>query len=124
MRGGVVSRRIGCFRCAFAPSSVTRMFQLRLPPSPVRRRPPDLVFAADDKVPLGSLLILGGQHATTAMAFITYVLAAAKTAGLDRYGMQSMVAMTLIGMAICTALQAWGGRFGSGRSAGHRRRQR
>ena len=48
------------------------------------------------------------------MAFITYVLAAAKTAGLDRYGMQSMVAMTLIGMAICTALQAWGGRFGSG----------
>ena len=90
------------------------MFQLRLPPSPVRRRPPDLVFAADDKVPLGSLLILGGQHATTAMAFITYVLAAAKTAGLDRYGMQSMVAMTLIGMAICTALQAWGGRFGSG----------
>ena len=90
------------------------MFNLRLPASPPRRRPPDLVYAADEKVPTGPLLILGFQHATTAMAFITYVLAAAKIAGLDRYGMQSMVTMTLLGMALCTALQAWGGRWGSG----------
>ncbi len=48
------------------------------------------------------------------MAFITYVLATAQIAGLDRQGTQSMVAMTLLGMALCTALQAWGGRTGSG----------
>ena len=86
------------------PRHARPMFRFSLPPSPLRRRPPDLIYAADDKVPLGPLLVLGAQHATTAMAFITYVLAAAKIAGLDRYGMQSMVTMTLIGMAICTAL--------------------
>ena len=86
----------------------------RLPPSPVRRRPPELLFAADDRPPRFALLVLAGQHAATAMAFITYVLATAQIAGLDRQGTQSMVAMTLLGMALCTALQAWGGRTGSG----------
>ena len=113
MRKTTAPRRMKPLRCALVQLAA-RMFSLRLPPSPPRRRPPDLLYAADDKLPIGPLLILGGQHATTAMAFITYVLAAAKTAGLDREGTQSMVAMTLIGMAICTALQAWGGRFGSG----------
>lgn len=85
-----------------------------LPPSPARRRPADWLFAADDRVPGGALWVLVGQHAATAMAFITYVLATAQIAGLDRQGTQSMVAMTLLGMALCTGLQAWGGRLGSG----------
>lgn len=87
---------------------------LRLPALAVRRRPPDLVYAADERPSAGALLVLGAQHAATAMAFVTYVLVAARTAGLDRWGTQSMVAMTLLGMALCTALQAWGGRWGSG----------
>ena len=48
------------------------------------------------------------------MAFIAYVLVTARAAGLDAWGTQSMVAMTLLGMALCSALQAWGGRLGSG----------
>lgn len=87
---------------------------LRLPALPARRRPPDLVYAAGERPAAGALLVLGAQHAATAMAFITYVLVAARTAGLDRWGTQSMVAMTLLGMGLCTALQAWGGRWGSG----------
>ena len=72
------------------------------------------MFGADDRVPGGALWLLAGQHAATAMAFITYVLATAQIAELDRQGTQSMVAMTLLGMALCTGLQAWGGRLGSG----------
>ncbi|MBP6599258.1 MAG: purine/pyrimidine permease, partial [Giesbergeria sp.] len=86
----------------------------RLSPSPARRRPADWLFGADDRVPGGALWLLAGQHAATAMAFITYVLATAQIAELDRQGTQSMVAMTLLGMALCTGLQAWGGRVGSG----------
>ena len=84
------------------------------PTLPLRRRPPDLVYAADERPPLITLLVLGAQHAATAMAFIAYVLVTARMAGLDRWGTQSMVTMTLLGMALCTALQAWGGRWGSG----------
>ena len=87
---------------------------LRLPALPPRRRPPDLVYAAGERPPAGALALLAAQHAGTAMAFIAYVLVAAKMAGLDRTGTQTMVAMTLLGMALCTALQAWGGRWGSG----------
>lgn len=87
---------------------------LPLPPSRPRRRPPELVYASDERPPVGSLLVLGIQHAATAMAFIAYVLVAAHAAELDRQGTQSMVAMTLLGMALATTLQAWGGRWGAG----------
>ena len=90
------------------------MLKLRLPPTVVRRRSPLLVYGADDRLPLGALLVLAAQHSATAIAFLSYVLVATRAAGLDVAGTQTMLAMTLIGMAICTALQAWGGRWGSG----------
>lgn len=87
---------------------------LNFPPSLVRRRSPALVYGADDNLPWGTLLVLAAQHSASAIAFLSYVLVAARAAGLDAQGTQSMLAMTLIGMAACTALQAWGGRWGSG----------
>lgn len=87
---------------------------LRLPASDPRRRPADLVYAADERPPNGVLALLGVQHAGTALAFITYVLATAQLAGLSVAATQSMVATALLGMALCTALQAWGGRLGAG----------
>lgn len=90
------------------------MPMLRLPASPPRRRPPELVYAGSERPPVGALLVLTVQHAATAMAFIAYVLVAAHMAGLDRPATQSVVAVTLLAMALGTALQAWGGRWGSG----------
>ncbi len=90
------------------------MSPLRLPPSTSVRRPPGLLYAGDEPVPWTSLAVLAAQHAGTAMAFLSYVLVAASIARLDAAGTQSMVAMTLLGMAVCSALQAWGGRWGSG----------
>ncbi len=95
-------------------ASTMRFFPLRLPATAARRRPPELAYAAGERPPAASLLLLAAQHAGTTMAFIAYVLVAARLAGLDRLGTQAMVAMTLLGMALCTALQAWGGRVGSG----------
>lgn len=96
------------------PSMPMPLPRLRLPASPPRRRPPELAYAASERPPAGPLLVLAAQHAATTMAFIAYVLVAAHMAGLERTATQSVVAVTLLGMALCTALQAWGGRWGSG----------
>lgn len=74
----------------------------------------DLVYADTERPPTGPLLMLAVQHAGTAMAFIAYVLVAAHMAGLERAATQSIVAMTLLAMALGTSLHAWGGRWGSG----------
>jgi xanthine/uracil permease len=92
---------------------------LKLSPSKHRRRPPELTYSADQMVPKGALLVLGGQHAVTVLAFVSYVLVAAKEAGVAASAMQSMVAVALLGMAACTFLQAWGGRWGSGSLLAH-----
>ncbi len=88
--------------------------QIRIPPAPRFRRPPELVYAADERPPRFALLGLAGQHAATALALIAYVLAAAKIGGLDVEATRHMVTATILGMALSTFLQAWGGRLGSG----------
>ena len=95
------------------------MSTLRFPPSEVRRRSSLLVYGADDRVPASTLIVLAAQHSAAAIAFWSYVLVATRAAGLDADATQSMLTMTLIGMAICTALQAWGGRCGSGYLLSH-----
>lgn len=94
--------------------------RLRLPPSsPVRRRSPELIYGATEIPPGRQLLTLGAQHAAAALTLITYVIAAATIAGLSIDQTQAMVAATALGMAACTALQAWGGRLGGGVMLAH-----
>ena len=95
-------------------TSILDMPKLQFPPAMVRRRSPALVYAADDSVPWGALLMLALQHGATAIAFLSYVLVATRAAGLDAAGTQTMLAMTLIGMGVASFLQARGGRWGSG----------
>lgn len=85
-----------------------------LPPSKPVRRPFDLIYAADECPSPGALSLLALQHAATVLALIAHVLTAAKIAGLSLPQTHSIVAMTLLGMAMGTGLQAWGGRWGSG----------
>lgn len=88
--------------------------QARLPASPKRRRPFELIYAADELPPTASLLVLAMQHAMTVLAFVAYVLAAAKMANIPVPQTQSIVTLTLIAMGLITAMQAWGGKWGSG----------
>jgi xanthine/uracil permease len=88
--------------------------RLRLPASHVRRRPADLMYASDERPPVGTLFALAAQHTATALAFVAYVLATAHIAKLSHEATQSLVTATVLGMAIATFLQAYGGRFGAG----------
>lgn len=86
-----------------------------LPPSaPVGRRAPDLTYGSDVRPPLGQLLALGLQHTASALTLVTYVLAACAIGGLSVDETRNMVAATILAMALCTALQAWGGKLGGG----------
>jgi xanthine/uracil permease len=89
-------------------------FRLRLPAVHIRRRPVDLMYASDERPPAGTLLGLAAQHTATALAFVAYVLATAHIANLSQEATQSLVTATVLGMAIATFLQAYGGRFGAG----------
>lgn len=87
---------------------------MKLPAIPATRRPRELVYAGNETPTTGALLALTLQHAGTALALVAYVLASAKIAGLDSDATRSMVTATIIGMAISTFLQSWGGRLGPG----------
>ncbi|MGB6102924.1 MAG: solute carrier family 23 protein [Pusillimonas sp.] len=87
---------------------------LSLPPSPPAKRPADLLYASDERLPGFALGGLAFQHMATALALLAYVLASAKIGGLDAQATQSLVTASILGMAISTFLQSWGGRFGSG----------
>jgi xanthine/uracil permease len=87
---------------------------LRLPAVHVNRRPADLMYAANERPPVGTLLGLAAQHTATALAFVAYVLVTARIANLPQDATQSLVTATVLGMAIATVLQAYGGRLGAG----------
>src|SRR5690606_2917936 len=82
--------------------------------NPPVKRPRDLAYAAMERPPLLTLGVLALQHSATALALIAYVLAAAHLGGLDANATQELLSAAIIGMAISTALQAIGGRTGSG----------
>jgi xanthine permease XanP len=88
--------------------------KLKLSPLPAFKRPHDLVFAANDKPPAFALGGLALQHCATALALLAYALAAARIGGLDTESTRSLVTATILGMAMATFLQSWGGRLGSG----------
>lgn len=72
----------------------------------MRRRSPELTYAADEQPPLATALTLGVQHAVTALTLLAYVIAAGTLGGLTVTQIQQLAAGTAMGMAICTALQA------------------
>lgn len=90
------------------------MSRFVLPSSRPRRRPQELSYSADERPATPTLLALGFQHAAMALGLSAYVLVAAKGAGLNIDDTRSLLAVSIIGMAFATALQAWGGRLGVG----------
>ncbi len=83
-------------------------------PTPPVKRPRDLAYAAMERPPLPTLLVLAAQHAATALALLAYVLAAAHIAGLDADSTRKLVSAAIIGMALATGMQAIGGSIGAG----------
>ncbi|MBD0415474.1 solute carrier family 23 protein [Oryzicola mucosus] len=90
------------------------MIGFTLPPSRPRRRPQELSIAADEKAAWSVLLPIGFQHAAMALGLSAYVLALAKASNFDFEQTRNLLAVTIMTMAFGTALQAWGGKLGSG----------
>src|SRR5699024_10908025 len=61
-----------------------------------------------------ALTSLAVQHAITALTLIVYVIAAAELGNLSAGETQTMITATILGMAIATFLQSWGGHVGDG----------
>ncbi len=93
---------------------MARSSRLQLPPLPRFKRPPELLYSADERPPMPTLAGLVLQHVATALALIAYVLAAARIGQLDAATTQAMVTASILDMAVTTFLQSWGGRLGSG----------
>src|SRR5690606_40707222 len=83
-------------------------------PTPPVKRPRDLLYASAEMPPLPTLGVLAAQHLATALALIVYALTTAHIGGLDAESTRRFISATIIGMAIATVLQSWGGRTGSG----------
>jgi xanthine permease XanP len=84
------------------------------PSPPPLQAATELLYSADERPPLPTLAGLALQHVATALALIAYVLAAARIGQLDTATAQAMVTASILGMAVSTFLQSWGGRLGSG----------
>lgn len=92
----------------------------RLPSSvPVRHRASGLIYSAQECPRPFELFTLALQHAATALALLTYVIAAGTMGRLEIAQIQQLVAATALCMALSTGLQAWGGRLGSGQLLVH-----
>src|SRR5699024_1182107 len=85
-----------------------------LPASAQFKRPPELLYAANERPPAATLAVLTLQHTITALTFIAYVLAAARLGDLDTAATQTLITAAVLTMAVATLLQAWGGKLGAG----------
>ncbi len=101
---------------------VTLLRRLFAPPGgPARRkrRPADLVYGLDDKVPTPALIPLAAQHAMLALTYLLYPLVAATEAGLSGAQTQSILTACAMCIGITTIIQCSRTRFGSGYLAVH-----
>ena len=73
-------------------------------------KPPDLIYAVDDRPSMGVALLLGLQHVFIAVLSLAYPVLITLQAGGSRLDAASVVSVSLIAMAVATALQV--NRFG------------
>lgn len=69
------------------------------------RKPTNILYSVDEKPPLGTLIILGVQHATLALLFIVYPLVAAAEAGLSFDDTQILITSCIIFMGLATLVE-------------------
>lgn len=69
------------------------------------RKPSNIVYSADEKPPIGTVIALGLQHATLALLFLVYPLVAAEEAGLSFDDTQVLLTSCIIFMGIATIVE-------------------
>ncbi len=84
-----------------------------------RRRPLNLVYGLEDKVPLGPLMALSAQHAMLALTLLIYPMVAAAEAQLAPAQANAMLSACAMCIGLATMIQCARSRFGSGYLAVH-----
>jgi len=69
------------------------------------RKPSNIVYAADEKPPVGTVIALGLQHATLALLFLVYPLVAAEDSGLSFDETQILLTSCVIFMGLATIVE-------------------
>jgi xanthine/uracil permease len=93
----------------------SRLDRFLPPPRPVRTsRPEELLYALNERPPVGVTLAMGAQHAFLALMFILYAVVAAQAIGLGPAETSAFVSATIFMLGATTLLQAIPGRFGAG----------
>lgn len=69
------------------------------------RKPSNILYSADEKPPLSTVVVLGVQHATLALLFIVYPLVAATEAGLSFDDTQILITSCIVFMGIATLVE-------------------
>ena len=78
-------------------------------------RPPDLVYAVDERPPAARLVVLGLQYAFLVSVYLITIVITARAAGVTAEIQADLVSLALVACAAGAAIQAWNGRFfGSG----------
>lgn len=78
------------------------------------KRPRNLVYAVNERPPMGSLLVLGLQHAALSIVFLVYAAMVAKGAGFTLAQQQGMVTGTLLACGIGAMVQGGAPRLSGG----------
>lgn len=69
------------------------------------RKPSNILYSVDEKPPVGTLIILGIQHASLALLFLVYPLVAAVEAGLSFDDTQIFITSCIIFMGLATLVE-------------------
>jgi xanthine permease XanP len=69
------------------------------------RRPTNVIYAVEERPPLGVMALSGLQHAGLMSIYLVYPVLVARAAGAPQEAATALVALTLIGLAIGTVLQ-------------------
>ena len=69
-------------------------------------RPPDLIFALDERPPLAHLILLGAQHVAVICPYLVFVTLIAQAAGASTTVASDAVGLGMIAIALATLLQA------------------
>lgn len=69
------------------------------------RKPSNILYSVNEKLPLGTLVILAIQHASLALLFLVYPLVAAAEAGLSFEDTQMLITSCIIFMALATLIE-------------------
>src|ERR1700757_2593203 len=71
-----------------------------------RERPPDLIYALDDRPPPAHLILLGAQHVAVICPYLVFVALITQASGASSAVASHAVGLGMIAIALATLLQA------------------